>query len=145
MPRADAGEDLVLHPGETATLGGPGTGRDPWGTNADYAWVEVDAEGNEVALANRTAGLAAADVASPVFTAPALAEERVLRYRFTVIGEGAATSTVNRFRASDTVTVTVRATPAVTAVALTSAPQAGFREIPAGRADRGERDLLGSR
>ena len=124
VPRADAGEDLVLRPGETATLGGPGTGRDPWGTNADYAWVEVDAEGNEVALANRTAGLAAADVASPVFTAPALAEERVLRYRLTVIGEGAATTgTVNRYRASDTVTVTVRATPAVTAVALTSAPQ----------------------
>ena len=132
VPRADAGEDLVLHPGETATLGGPGTGRDPWGTNADYAWVEVDAEGNEVA--ERTAGLAAADVASPGFTAPALAEERVLRYRFTVIGEGAATTgTVNRFRASDTVTVTVRATPLVTGVALTSAPQAG------GRYRRGER------
>ena len=132
VPRADAGEDLVLRPGETATLGGPGTGRDPWGTNADYAWVEVDAEGNEVAAANRTAGLAAADVASPVFTAPALAEERVLRYRFTVIGKGAA-GTVNRFRATDTVTVTVRATPLVTAVALTSAPQAG------GRYRRGER------
>ena len=134
VPRADAGEDLVLHPGETATLGGPGTGRDPWGTNADYAWVEVDAEGNEVAAAKRTAGLAAADVASPVFTAPALAEERVLRYRFTVIGKGAATTgTVNRFRATDTVTVTVRAAPAVTAVALTSAPQSG------GRYRRGER------
>ena len=132
VPRADAGADLVLHPGETATLGGPGTGRDPWGTNADYAWVEVDAEGNEVA--ERTAGLAAADVASPGFTAPALAEERVLRYRFTVIGEGAATTgTVNRFRASDTVTLTVRATPLVTGVALTSAPQAG------GRYRRGER------
>ena len=48
----------------------------------------------------------------------------MLRYRLTVIGKGAATTgTVNRFRASDTVTVTVRATPAVTAVALTSAPQ----------------------
>ena len=45
VPRADAGEDLVLRTGETATLGGPGTGRDPWGTNADYAWVEVDAGG----------------------------------------------------------------------------------------------------
>ena len=132
VPRADAGEDLVLHPGETATLGGPGTGRDPWGTNADYAWVEVDAEGNEVAATERMAGLSAANVASPVFTAPALAEERVLRYRFTVIGKGAA-GTVNRFRATDTVTVTVRATPLVTGVALTSAPQAG------GRYRRGER------
>ena len=132
VPRADAGEDLVLHPGETATLGGPGTGRDPWGTNADYAWVEVDAEGNEVA--ERTAGLAAADVARPGFTAPALAEERVLRYRLTVTGKGAATTgTLDRHRASDTVTVTVRAAPLVTAVALTSAPQAG------GRYRRGER------
>ena len=93
VPRADAGEDLVLHPGETATLGGPGTGRDPWGTNANYAWVEVDVDGNEVAPADRTAGLAAADVARPGFTAPALAEERVLRYRLTVTGKGAAAGT----------------------------------------------------
>ena len=132
VPRADAGEDLVLHPGETATLGGPGTGRDPWGTNADYAWVEVDAEGNEVAAAERTAGLSAADVAKPGFTAPVLTEERVLRYRLTVQGRGHA-GTVNRFRASDTVTLTVRAAPLVTGVALTSAPQAG------GRYRRGER------
>ena len=134
VPRADAGEDLVLHPGETATLGGPGTGRDPWGTNADYAWVEVDAEGNEVA--ERTAGLAAADVARPVFTAPALAEERVLHYRLTVIGRGAATTgTADHHSAQDAVTVTVRAAPAVTAVALTSAPQdVVFKEY-----NRGER------
>ena len=103
VPRADAGEDLVLRAGETATLGGPGTGRDPWGTNADYAWVEVDAEGNPVAAAERTEGLSATGVASPVFTAPALTEERVLRYRFTVIGEGAATSgTVNAVSARAT-------------------------------------------
>ena len=51
-------------------------------------------------------------------------------------GKGAAgTGTVNRFRASDTVTVTVRAAPAVTAVALTSAPQdEAFQEY-----NRGER------
>ena len=134
VPRADAGEDLVLHPGETATLGGPGTGRDPWGTNADYAWVEVDVDGNEVAPADRTADLSATDVAEPGFTAPALTEERVLRYRLTVTGKGAAgTGTVNRFRASDTVTVTVRAAPAVTAVALTSAPQdEAFQEYKRG-------------
>ena len=80
VPRADAGEDLVLRTGETATLGGPGTGGGPWGTNVDYAWVEVDAEGSPVAPADRTAGLSAADVARPVFTAPALAAERALRY-----------------------------------------------------------------
>ena len=124
VPQADAGADLVLRAGETATLGGPGTGGGPWGTNVDYVWVEVDAQGNPVAVAERTEGLSAADVASPNFIAPALAAERVLRYRITVTGNGASTGTDNRHRASDTVTVTVRAAPAVTAVALTSAPRA---------------------
>ena len=133
VPRADAGEDLVLRTGETATLGGPGTGGGPWGTNVDYVWIEVDAQGNPVAVAKRTEGLSAADVAKPDFTAPALIEERVLRYRLTVIGKGAGT--LDRFRASDTVTVTVRAAPVVTAVALTSAPQdVVFKEY-----NRGER------
>ena len=125
LPTADAGSDLVLRAGESATLGGPGTGGGPWGTNVDYAWVEVDADDNPVADAARTEGLSATDVARPDFTAPALAAERVLRYRFTVTGKGAATTgAVNRHRASDTVTVTVRAAPAVTGVALTSAPRA---------------------
>ena len=121
LPKADAGEDLVLRAGEAATMGGPGTGRDPWGMNADYAWVEVDADDNPVAETERTEGLSAADVARPGFTAPALAEERVLRYRFTVQGRGYGNT--DFYTASDTVTVTVRAAPAVTAVAVTSAPQ----------------------
>ena len=50
---------------------------------------------------------------------------------------------INLHRASDTVTVTVRAAPAVTAVALTSVPRADA-DLPAGRDDRGERDLLGA-
>ena len=135
-PRADAGEDLVLRTGETATLGGPGTGGGPWGTNVDYEWVEVDVDGNEVAAAKRTEGLSGTDVAKPGFTAPVLTEERVLRYRFTVIGKGAKTTgAFDRHRATDTVTVTVRAAPAVTAVALTSAPQdVAFKEY-----NRGER------
>ena len=125
VPTADAGADPVLRAGESATLGGPGTGGGPWGTNVEYAWVEVDAEGNPVAETERTEGLSAADVASPNFTAPALAAERALRYRFTVTGKGAATTgELNRHRASDTVMVTVRASPAVTAVALTSVPRA---------------------
>ena len=142
LPKADSGADPVLRAGEIATLGGPGTGGGPWGTNVAYAWVEVDAEGNPVADAARTEGLSATDGASPKFTAPALAAERALRYRFTVTGKGAATTgELNRHRASDTVTVTVRAAPAVTAVALTSAPRADatYRR---GRDDRGERDLL---
>ena len=123
VPKADAGEDLVLRAGESATLGGPGTGRDPWGTNADYRWVEVDAEGTPVADGDRTEGLSAADAARPVFTAPALAAERVLRYRFTVQGRGHGGTDAHT--ASDTDTVTVRAAPAVTAVALTSVPHTG--------------------
>ena len=104
-----------------ATLGGPGTGGGPWGTTVDYTWVEVDADDTPVAEAERTEGLSATDVARPGFTAPALAEERVVRYRFTVQGRGYGNT--DFYTASDTVTVTVRAAPAVTAVALTSAPQ----------------------
>ena len=44
LPTADAGSGPVLRVGESATLGGPGTGGGPWGTNVDYVWVEVDAE-----------------------------------------------------------------------------------------------------
>ena len=133
VPTAEAVADLVLRTGETATLGGPGTGGGPWGTNVEYAWVEVDAEGNPVADADRTEGLSAADEASPNFTAPVLGAERVVRYRFTVTGKGAATTgAVNRHSASDTVTVTVRAAPAVTAVALTSVPRADG-DLPGGR------------
>ena len=61
VPKADAGADLVLRAGETATLGGPGTGGGPWGTNVEYAWVEVDADDNPVAEAERTEGLSATD------------------------------------------------------------------------------------
>ena len=123
VPRADAGEGLVLRAGEAATLGGPGTGGGPWGTNVDYTWVEVDADDNPVADLDRTEGLSATDVARPVFTAPALTEERVVRYRLAVQGLGHGGTDV--YRASDTVTVTVRAAPAVTGVALTSLPRAG--------------------
>ena len=69
VPKADAGEDLVLRAGKSAMLGGPGTGGGPWGTNVEYAWVEVDAQGNPVADADRAEGLLATDVASPNFTA----------------------------------------------------------------------------
>ena len=122
VPKADAGEDLVLRAGESATLGGPGTGGGPWGTNVEYAWVEVDADDNPVAEAERTEGLSATDVEKPGFTAPALAAERVVRYRLAVQGRGHGGT--DAYSASDTVTVTVRAAPAVTTVAVTSVPQA---------------------
>ena len=133
VPTAEAVADLVLRAGEAATLGGPGTGGGPWGTNVDYAWVEVDAEGNPVADADRTEGLSATGVASPNFTAPALAAERALRYRFTVTGRGAATtgelSTCHR--ATDTVTVTVRAAPGGDGGGA-DVGAAGGRDLPAG-------------
>ena len=122
VPKADAGADLVLRAGETATLGGPGTGGGPWGTNVEYEWVEVDADDNPVAAAERTAGLSGETAREAGFTAPALTEERVLRYRLAVQGRGHGRTDVHT--ATDTVTVTVRAAPAVTAVALTSVPRA---------------------
>ena len=126
LPRADAGADVTVSAGGTVTLGGPGTGRDPWGTNADYRWVEVDADGNEVAAAERTEGLSGESAREARFTAPALAEERVLRYRLAVQGRGH--NGTDAYSAADTVTVTVRAAPTVTAVALTSVPQADGKD-----------------
>ena len=79
-------------------------------------------DGNPVADADRAEILAATDVAGPGFTAPAFAAERVLRYRLTVRGRGH--DGTGAYSATDTVTLTVRAAPAVTAVALTSAPRA---------------------
>ena len=121
LPRADAGADVAVSAGGTVTLGGPGTGRDPWGTNVDYRWVEVDADGNEVVAAERTEGLSGETAREAGFTAPALTEERVLRYRLAVQGRGH--NGTDAYSAADTVTVTVRAAPTVTAVALTSLPQ----------------------
>ena len=122
LPRADAGADVAVSAGGTVTLGGPGTGRDPWGTNVDYRWVEVDADGNEVVAAERTEGLSGETAREAHFTAPALTEEQVLRYRLAVQGRGH--NGTDAYSATDTVTVTVRAAPTVTAVALTSLPQA---------------------
>ena len=106
------------------TLGGSGTAGGPWGTNVEYIWVEVDAAGNEVAAAAVTEGLSDETKRKSRFTAPVLTEERVLHYRLTVTGRGAATAgAVNRHRASATVQVTVRAGPALIGVAVTSEPQ----------------------
>ena len=119
---ADMGADkVVVRAREVATLDGSGTHGGPWGTNVDYLWVEVDAEGNEVAASARTEGLSDEIEPKASFTAPVLTEERVLHYRLTVTGKGARSSgTVNRHRASATVQVTVRAGPALIGVAVTS-------------------------
>ena len=121
VPKADAGADLVLRAGETATLGGPGTGGGPWGTNVEYAWVEVDAEGNPVAAAARTEGLSGETAArGGLHRAGA---RRGAGAALPAGGPGPGTWPHRCHTASDTVTVTVRAAPAVTAVAVTSVPQ----------------------
>ena len=54
-------------------------------------------------LVSSTEGLSDETKAEARFTAPVLTEERVLRYRLTVTGRGAATrGTVNRHSASAT-------------------------------------------
>ena len=126
---ADVGADMradkvFVRAREVATLDGSGTHGGPWGTNVDYLWVEVDAEGNEVAAAAVTEGLSDEIEPKARFTAPVLTEERVLHYRLTVTGQGAAMrGAVNRHSASATVQVTVRAGPALIGVAVTSEPQ----------------------
>ena len=83
------GADLVLRAGESATLGGPGTGGGPWGMNVEYMpGSRSTRRATRWRMAERTEGLSATDVARPGFTAPALAEERVLRYRLAVQGLG---------------------------------------------------------
>ena len=144
VPTADAVADLVLRAGESATLGGPGTGGGPWGTNVDYAWVEVDAEGNPVADADRTEGLSATGVASPNFTAPALAAERALRYRFTVTGKGAATTGELNRHTRERHGHGHGAGGAGGDGGGADVGAAGGRDLPGGRDDRGERDLLGA-
>ena len=125
---ADVGADMradkvFVRAREVATLDGSGTHGGPWGTNVDYLWVEVDAEGNEVAAAAVTEGLSDEIEPKARFTAPVLTEERVLHYRLTVTGQGAATrGAVNRHSASATVQVTVRAGPALIGVAVTPPP-----------------------
>ena len=123
LPTADAGADRTVVAGKDVTLGGPGTGGGPWGTNVTYAWVEVDAAGNAVADADRAAPLTDAGTAQARFTAPALAAERVLRFRLSVQGKGHGGT--DAYTASDTVAVTVRAAPVVTGVAFASAARSG--------------------
>ena len=120
---ADMGADnVVVRARGVVTLDGSGTHGGPWGTNVEpYAWVEVDAQGNEVAVSAVTEGLSDETEAKARFTAPVLTEERVLHYRLTVTGTGAEMrGAVNRHRASATVRVTVRAGPALIGVEVTS-------------------------
>ena len=75
VPTADAGTDVAVRArGSREQLGGPGTHGGPWGTNVEYEWIEVDAEGNEVAASARTEGLSDEIERKASFTAPVLTE-----------------------------------------------------------------------
>ena len=97
-----------------------------------------------MAEAERTEGLSATDVARPGFTAPALAAERVVRYRFTVTGKGAATTGALNRHTRERHGHGHGAGGAGGDGGGADVGAAGGRDLPAGRDDRGERDLLGA-
>jgi hypothetical protein len=101
-PLADAGADQAVVAGAAVTLAG--AGQDPDGSVEGVAWVQT--AGPAVTLAGATS-------ASASFTAPAVTQETVLGFRFTVRDDSGAS-------ASDTVTVTVRP-PVRTGVLLDAA------------------------
>ena len=74
-PVADAGPGGTLSAGQTVSLGGPGTGGGPWGSNVIYEWEQTDGSGNPVS----TVTLSAADTARPSFMVPALRKEAAYR------------------------------------------------------------------
>ena len=116
-PSADAGTGRAMSTGETVTLGGDGTSAGPWGSNVQYEWVQTDAAGDAASVAT----LSASDVARPTMTAPAQAEEQSIRLVLTV--KGRPFGTADFHSEPSTAEYTIRPL-AVSAVAITSAPQA---------------------
>ena len=117
LPGADAGADRTVGARAAVTVGVAGTGGGPWGTNVTHTWAQVDAEGN--AVDPPTVELTDGGTATASFSAPALVEETVLYFRLAVQGRGH--NNTGAHTAEDTVAVTVRAGPAVTGVAFSSA------------------------
>ena len=116
-PTADAGPGGMLSAGQTVTLGGPGTGGGPWGSNVIYRWTQTD--GDDVSASTVT--LSAADVAKPGFTVPALALATDVKLKLTVVGRGDFNAALT---ATSTAKFTIRAL-AVTGVAVVSEPVDG--------------------
>jgi VCBS repeat-containing protein len=92
-PTANAGADQSINEGAAANL--PGSGSDPDGTIASYAWAQT---------AGPTVALSGANAATASFTAPQVTASTVLTFRLTVTDNAGAT-------ASDTVNVTVNDVP----------------------------------
>ena len=116
-PTADAGPGGMLSAGQTVTLGGPGTGGGPWGSNVIYRWTQTD--GDDVSASTVT--LSAADVAKPGFTVPALALATDVKLKLTVVGRGDFNAALT---ATSTAEFTIRAL-APTGVAVVSEPVDG--------------------
>jgi hypothetical protein len=93
-PTANAGADKTVNEGAAVSL--PGSGSDPDGTIASYAWAQT---------AGPTIILSGANTATASFAAPQVSATTVLTFRLTVTDNGGAT-------ASDTVNVTVNDVPA---------------------------------
>jgi len=106
-PTADAGGDQTVNEGSLVTLAGSGT--DPDGTIASYAWVQVG---------GASIGLGGADTATATFDAPALALGQTLTVTFelTVTDNNGATDT-------DAATVTVNAVAGINIPPVANAGQ----------------------
>ena len=89
-PTANAGTDQAVDEGAAVSL--PGSGNDPDGTIASYAWTQT---------AGPAVTLTGANTANAGFTAPAVTADTVLTFRLTVTDNNSATGT-------DDVNVTVR-------------------------------------
>ena len=118
-PSADAGVDRRALSGTTVSLDGSASRGGPWGTSVTYAWAVADGQGNPVTGLTLTGG----DTATPSFTMPATAPEGELVFSLTVQGKGDRSG--HLYDSTDSVSVAIRAAPAVTSVALASAPTSG--------------------
>ena len=111
LPVAVAGPEggIDAKAGENKTLGGDAGG--PWGDNLiNYSWRKAT---------GTTVELSALNIPQPTVTAPALTEAAALEYELTVTARGTSLT------ATDSVTVRVAATAAVSSVALVSKPVDG--------------------
>ena len=116
-PMADAGPGGVLSAGQTVTLGGPGTGGGPWGSNLIYSWTQTDGDD----MSASTVTLSATDVAKPGFIVPTLSSTTDVKLRLRVRGQG---GNFTAGRAISTAEFTIRAL-AVTGLAVVSEPVEG--------------------
>ena len=119
VPAAEAGDAQTAPPGARVVLDGrAGADSGPWKSNVDWAWTQVDAQGN--VLDPPTVTLTGADTATPAFTAPAAASP--LHFKLTVTGRGREILSLSEpmYSTTNTVTVTVASSTAQMDASLAS-------------------------